>query len=84
MLHLSWTRRNSFAWFHMCLSGSGAVSEVVRAALVLGQSGQGCASAALLMALGSSLSTFSVGERTLLHLHPLLTEDNLFLVHPHL
>lgn len=63
MLRLSRTCRKSFATFHMCLSGSGTASEVAGAALLLGQSGQGCPSpAALLMALGSSLGTFSVGE----------------------
>lgn len=76
MLRLSRTSRNSSASFHMCLSGSGTVSEVAGAALLLAQSGQGCPSpAALLMALGSSLGTFSVGENCS-YLHPLLTEDN--------
>lgn len=48
---------------HVVLLRNGAVSGVVRAALLLGQSEWGCPSpAALLMALGSSLDMFSVGE----------------------
>lgn len=45
---LSQTCRKSFASFHMYLSRNGAVSEMARAALLLGQSGWGCSSPAML------------------------------------
>lgn len=84
MLHLSRTCRNSFASFHMCLSGSGTVSEVAGAALLLAQSGQGCPStAALLMALGL-LWALSLLERTVLtYILSFLKTMNLLLVQPH-
>lgn len=80
-LHLSWTCRNSFASFHMsCLSGTGTVSEVARAALLLGQVGAGLP---LSCCFADGFRFFS-GHKLFLTYIPFWKAKKLLLVQPHL
>lgn len=81
-----WTCRNSFPLFHMsCLSGNGTVSEVARAALLLGQFGAGLPLSCFADGFGVFSGHVHCGREVFLTYSPsFLKTMNLLLVQPRL